>query len=871
MKSFAWVLLAVAVIAAPILARQAAQRSACCTPSDNDMATVGGNLGNQRYSLLSNINRQNIENLGAAWRTNVSAVRPATADVGSETTPVVMNGVIFLNTPAGGVIAVDGATGASKWKWQPTFQNSGNHRGVSVGEGKVFAGGNRIAALNANSGKEIWVVQPKAPDGSPISASATATLYYDGMVYVGGGARNAVVGLSASDGSVVWTFNGIAETGRVVTDVNGVTTDAGATWGTCKERGGGSSWINGAIDPELRMIYITIDNARGCAQDGGAQDASGRPGLNLFANSLVALDLKTGAYKWHFQSVHQDIWDMDNVLAPLLADVVINGQMRKAIYYGSKSAHLFVLDRANGKPLLKAEETPVVQDSRQDSYPTQPIPNRPLPTCLVWQALDPKNVPGDPWRAVPNYNGYQPNASGHLVYTEPNYLDSDKRFLEFPAPQTHREGCLYDAHWDLPVLSTTSQNGGPTWPTYSFSHKLGLIYFPYGVSMVAHWRGAGSNGLRAIGQYQTGGILAIDAATNTVRWRNHLGLDMGHGQNPLSTAGDLVFVGQVDGNFVTLDAATGKELLRFQTGAAINAGPITYTINGEQYVAVSTGGANLPYGNSVPRGSDLWAFKLGGTYRTPSGSSEAPAPPLVAVRRPVGGMPVEGSTVNNTVYLARASRTADTPADRDQVDPNAIAPTHMRVPVGTTVTFLNPGAETFPNFPNQKPHCATQFFEGLFNPKLNPGQRFQYTFDRAGEYFFNDCTDPRPTGMIVAYDVPQDAPGALSFVGNVLDLRSPTGVFTGVKGTVTARFAMPGGYTFEGDAILKGPLSPRLIPAASANVEPGGRTVAIQFNKGDIDNNVPVGDSVPLVVSAHFRQTGAQKQLTSTANVKVVK
>src|SRR5262245_48330525 len=100
-KSFAWVLLAATAIALPILARQASQRSACCTPNDNDMPTVGGNLGNQRYSSLTKINRQNIENLGAAWRTNVSAVPPATSDIGSETTPVVVNGVIFLNTPAG--------------------------------------------------------------------------------------------------------------------------------------------------------------------------------------------------------------------------------------------------------------------------------------------------------------------------------------------------------------------------------------------------------------------------------------------------------------------------------------------------------------------------------------------------------------------------------------------------------------------------------------------------------------------------------------------------------------------------------------------------------------------------------------------------
>jgi glucose dehydrogenase len=867
-KKWAWVVFGAGLIAAPIMivaTPLVAQLPGCCAPAVNDMPVAGGNLGNQRYSSLAGINRQNIQNLGAAWRINVSAAAPATNDLGNQTTPVVSNGVIYMNTPGGGVIAVDGATGASKWKWKPEAgPGRGNHRGVSVGEGKVFAEhGGKFVALDAGSGKEIWNVQPEGADG-PLAAGAPATLYADGLVYYAAGSNNAVVALKASDGSLLWTFDALAD--RVVTDVNGVKTDVGASWGGCTERGGGSAWVNGAVDPQLGLYYITIDNARGCAP--GSQDGSKRAGQNLFTNSLIALDAKTGAYKWHFQAVHHDVWDMDNVNAPLLADVRIGGVMRKAIYYGGKSAHLFVLDRTNGKPLLKADETPVTRDSRQLDSPTQPIPNRPFPLCLVYQALDPKNIPGDPYRAVPNYNGYQPNAKGELVYTEPNYLDPDKPFVTYPAGQTHREGCLYDASWDLPVLSTTSQNGGPTWPTYSFSPKTGLVYYPYGVSMVAHWRAAPSNGMRAIGQYQTGGILALDAATNTVKWRNHMGLDMGHAQNPLSTAGDLVFAGQVDGNFVALDATSGKELWRFQVGAATSGGPITYSINGVQYVAIATGGSGLPYGNSLPLGSDLWAFKLGGTYKTESGSSEAPAPRLVAVRRPVSGTPIEGSTVNNTVYLARTSRTADTAAARDDVGVNAMGPV-MRVPVGTTVTFLNPGAETFPNFPNQKLHCATQFFEGMFNPKLNPGQRFPYKFDRAGQYFFNDCTDPRPTGMIDVYDVPQDMPGAVSFAGNTLDLTSPSGVFTGVKGTVTARFTIPAGYTFEGDAMLKAPLSPRLIPAASASVN--GQTVVMQFNKADIDNNMPAGDAVPLVVSAHFRQAGAQKQLTSSASVKVIK
>ena len=133
-------------------------------------------------------------------------------------------------------------------------------------------------------------------------------------------------------------------------------------------------------------------------------------------------------------------------------------------------------------------------------------------------------------------------------------------------------------------------------------------------------------------------------------------------------------------------------------------------------MAVLPPAARLPYGNSVPRGDSLWAFKLGGTYKTASGSSEAPTPPLVTIRRPVSGMPVEGSTVNNTVLSrARLAHRGHGRRPATVCNASAMIPTHLRVPVGTTVTFLNPGAETFPNFPNQKLHCATQYFEGLFN------------------------------------------------------------------------------------------------------------------------------------------------------------
>jgi quinohemoprotein ethanol dehydrogenase len=878
-------LLALAAMATPtVLFGAAADLNACCTPADKDQPKVGGNLGNQSYSALSQITKGNLANLGAAWMTSVSA-QPATTpapspgapDTGQQTTPIVVDGVIYLDTPSGGVSAIDGATGATKWKWQPTVANigfgpNGTRRGVSVGDGKVYtlASGGRVVALDKNTGALAWVTQPRGPEDTSLGNIAkVATVYHDGMVYIGtnDGNRGAAFAVKSSDGSIVWSFYGGAEPGRVVTDVNGVTTDAGATWGppqpnglSCALTGGVTPWIHGALDPSLGMAYFTFGNVRSC---GSSQDGQQRPGDNLFANSVVALDLKTGKYKWHFQSIRHDIWDMDNVHPPVLADVNVGGQPRKAIYYGSKTAMTFVLDRTNGKSLTGLVERGRPVDSRQHNAPTQKFPAQGMwfPECAVWEPLGTSNIPGNPWRAVPNYNGYQPDASGQLVYTEPNYLDVDKPYVTYPADYgaTHRKGCMFDPHFDFPVLSTTSQNGGADWSNHGYSPRTNLVYIPYGIALVAHYRSAGSNGLRALGEYQTGGVVALNASTNEVVWRNHIGLDAAHGQSPLITASDLLFIGQPDGMFHALDAVNGKTLWKFQTHGDIEGGPVTYTINGEQYIAV------------LSQGDKLWAFKLGGSYRTESGSSEAPTPEPFVVRRPVSGAAVEGATVNNTVYLARASRTTDTAAAADGIATNAMNPTNMRVPVGTTVTFLNPGSQQFPLAPNTKVHCATQFFEGLFNPKLAPGESFQYTFAREGEYFYNDCTDPRPTGKVVAYHVPQDLPGALKIVPATVNMKSPTGVFTGVTGFITAMLKIPAGYTLDGSVKLKTPLSPALFSATGAKMSDDGTMLIATFDKAEIDNNIPAGDAVPLVLSANFMNAGVQKQLTSTATVNVLK
>ncbi len=918
---------------------------ACCAPTGADWPKNGGNLGNQAYTSLTQINKTNIKNLGPAWLVHASAepvttptAGPGSKKLGQQTTPIAVDGVIYTDTPAGGVMALDGATGAVKWKWEPTQADSGftpstTRRGVSVGEGKVYtlAGGNRVVALDQNTGKQVWAVQPTDNGKTLGNTSKVATVYFDGLVYVGtnDAPRSAGYALNAKDGSMAWSFFGAYPHGTVFTDVNGKRFDAGDTWTTkdtpndtpndCYLTAGAAPWIHPAVDPKLGMVYWTFGNVRSCPN---SQDGSKRPGDNLFSNSIVALDAKTGAYKWHFQSVHHDTWDLDNVHAPLLADVKIGGQTRQVIYYGSKQGRTFVLDRATGKPVLGVEEREVTQDVRQLSSKTQPYPMQPpwLPDCVAYQNLG-SEIPGLHHRAPPNYNGYQaepdPAHPGQLrlVKRAGNYLEKDAPYLKGP----ERKGCMNEAHWAEPVLTVPSQNGGADWSGYGYSPRLNLAYIPYSTNAGAHANNLfqGGNGLRAPGVYQSGGLVAIDASTNTVKWRKEMGAgdDIAHGNSVLVTATDLVFFSRPDGLVMALDGKTGEELWRFQTGFASASGVIAYEVNGEEYIGLAAMGANQPYG-ALTYGDVIWAFKLGGKakYTTGpranpvvvSGSSEAPAPPpIVNLRRPVDN--ASGDWLPpNTVYLAYqkvgtpyrapgaggfgpppgpppgappssdgpprpAAPTTANPPWPDSTATSAMLPSVLTVPVGTTVTFTNPGDAQIggPGLGNQKEHCATQFFEGRFNFRLQPGQSAQHTFDREGEYYYNDCTDPRPTGKVVVTLAPQDA--ALTFGSGVIDLKSPNGLATGLKGVIQASMAVPAGWALDKavPVTIQAPLSTQPYQAVTASVS-GGRLIAT-FKKSDIDNNIAVGDGQTLKVSANFIAGGVQKKLAGAAQVRVVK
>jgi glucose dehydrogenase/plastocyanin len=684
-------MLSAGVIAAPAVAfAAAADLDSCCTPGDKDFPKVGGNLGNQNFSSLKQITRSNVRTLGGLWLTHVNGG----VGVDNQSTPVVVDGVIYVES-AGKVIAIDGKTGAIKW----TAAVAGStRRGAAVAKdlGLVYTLGtnNALVALDINTGVEKW----RKSYANVGNVAKVALIYHDKRMYIGtnDGTTGSGLMVDATDGTLLSNFWGVPQNPGDLGD---------DTWGglPLAQRSGATPWLHPAVDPETNTIFWVFGNNR----SGSSQNGSTRPGINLFASSVVALDLKTGAYKWHFQMVHHDHWDMENMEIVLL-DVPINGQMRKLVLVTGKTGQAYILDRFDGSAPLGIDEVPVPTDARQASWPTQPRPRQGgwTESCPVTEPLG-GPVPGSPNRAVPNYP----------------------------------TGCLWAEHWDgAPVLSFPGHGGGADTSQASFSQSTKLFYTGFGYVGASHSLNEGSNGLRPPGEYMTGGVVAIDPSTNLVRWKRPMPYELGHFNGILTTASDLLFIGQPDGNLIGMDATSGRELWRFQTGAAVSASPITYEIDGQQYLAILAQGTGIPYGTGgatgVPLGDNLIAFKLGATQ-----VPQQPTPKPPAVRRPVSGNPVTGASVGNTVLLGKSSATA-AEQSINSGSTNGMFPTWMQVPVGTTVTFTNPGS-------NANTHCATQFFEGLFNFSLPPGQSATYTFTQAGEYFFNDCQNPRSTGKIV--------------------------------------------------------------------------------------------------------------------------
>ncbi len=297
-----------------------------------DWLTNGGNLFNQRYSPLTEIDRTNVGGLKGVWRTHLDGSGAAPRNSG-EAQPIVHNGVIYTVTGDDDVFAISVESGRILWKYRALLDETidtvccgWTSRGLGLGEGKVYLGqlDGKLVAVDQVSGDVAWATQAQRwQDGYTITS---APLYFDGLVITGfAGAERATRGqvkaYDAADGSLVWTFYTIPAPGEPGHE----TWPAGSdVW----RYGGGTVWQTPAVDPELGLIYFYTANAN--------PDFNGsvRAGDNLFTSSIVALEAATGQYRWHFQTVHHDLWDFDGANPVVLFDAEIGGQERKGLHWG---------------------------------------------------------------------------------------------------------------------------------------------------------------------------------------------------------------------------------------------------------------------------------------------------------------------------------------------------------------------------------------------------------------------------------------------------------------------------------------------------------------------------------------------------------
>jgi quinohemoprotein ethanol dehydrogenase len=543
-------------------------------PTDK-WATNGGNLYNQRYASLDKINTTNISQLKGQWTAHLGS--GLEFKYSGEATPIVYDGVMYVITGADDVLALDAKTGETIWEYRPQLNQQittvccgWTSRGVAVGEGKVFVGqlDARLVALDQKTGKVAWETElDKWEKGYTITS---APLYYDGKVYTGisggeYGIRGRLTAFDAESGKELWRFNTIPGPGEVGHE----------TWPQDNKlwmTGGAPVWQTPAVDPELGLIYFSTGNA---SPD---LDGSQRAGDNLFAASIVAIDAKTGKYKWHFQEVHHDIWDYDAPSPVVLFDVNLGGKQRKALGQPGKTGWVYFLDRTNGKPLIGINEKAVPQEPKQKTSPTQPIP---VGDAFVKQTVTQEDIKKD----IPNYNG--------------------------------KIGSIFTPFWDDPVVVKPSALGGANWPPSSYNPETGYMYVLGNERYYSLTRSDGKyeEGKRFIGSLFSavedapakGTLTAIDVKTNKIAWQENW--DTTAYSGTLTTKGGLVFAGHNDGRLIAYDAKTGKQLWEFQTGAGVNAPAIAYEIDGAQYISVFAAGNSLA---GSKHSDTVWTFSLDG-------------------------------------------------------------------------------------------------------------------------------------------------------------------------------------------------------------------------------------------------------------------
>ena len=568
--------------------------------ADADWITHGQTYAEERHSALAQIHRNNVEQLGLAWTLELGSRR------GIQATPLVVDGIMFFTGPWSVVYAVDVRKGSIIWQFDPKVDRSKapafccgvNNRGVALYKGAVFVGtlDGRLISLDASDGSVRWSVLT-IPQNSNYSITGAPRIVKGKVLIGNGGAeyagvRGYVTAYDARTGRQAWRFYTVPGNPKVPFEdpalERAAKTWSGEWW---LQGGGGTVWDSMVYDPELNLVYIGVGN--GSHWDRNVRSPSG--GDNLFLSSIVALDADSGRYVWHYQTTPGDSWDYTATQPMILTDLEIDGRRRKVLLQAPKNGFFYVIDRVNGELISAAPY----------SY-------------LNW-------------------------ASG---------IDGRGRPIE-------REDARYAdgrTHWISP-----SSHGAHNWFPMSYSPSTGLVYIPgvrqagpFARDTTQAWNGPNQvgSGHQVIASFAfrrdreqvvdshadaprpgtaSGELIAYDPVRQRRVWA--IAQPSHYNGGLLTTAGGLLMQGDAEGYFSLRDDRTGELLKRFDVRSGVISSPVTYLVDGEQYITllVEWGGGQGQYHKKVDKlyPGTVYTFKLGGAARLPPREAETQQP-LVA-------------------------------------------------------------------------------------------------------------------------------------------------------------------------------------------------------------------------------------------------
>jgi alcohol dehydrogenase (cytochrome c) len=508
--------------------------------------TYSGGYSSLRHSLLRQIDPTNVKNLEQKWVFQVDSSLQ-----NFEATPLVVDGVMYFTQPINDVVALDAKTGRVFWIFRHNLPPDikpccgSVNRGVAILGDLLFYGtlDGQLIALDTKSGRPVWTVTV-APDYATGYSLTMAPLIIKDKVVIGiaggeFGIAGFIAAFEASSGKQAWRFNTIPGPGEPGHD-----SWAEEAW----KHGGAPVWLTGSYDPVLNLTYWGVGNP------GPDWNPKQREGDNLYSSSVVALDADTGKLRWHYQFTPNDGYDYDSVQIPVLVDTDWSGSPRKLMLWGNRNGNFYVLDRTNGRFLLGK---PFVKVNWMSGF---------TPTGRPIQTQQPGGMPTFPGNQG-GTNWYSPSYSPRtgLFYLS---IWDDYGSIYSPQQAEYRAGQVFGGGFPRPFGPVPA---APAVPTLR--------------------RGPINNWTEAVGH---GAVIAIDPHTGDRKWTYNMTDVTDSGI--VTTATDLLFTGGREGYFQALDARNGQILWKSNLGGQMAAGPMTYSVDGKQYVAIAAGHGVFAFG-----------------------------------------------------------------------------------------------------------------------------------------------------------------------------------------------------------------------------------------------------------------------------------